>query len=470
MSTIIPDSIQRIFDSQRDNSIAVATTTYQERKVKLEQLESAIIAKQEAIIQATYEDLRKPRQEAILSEIVAVLSELRYTKKHLKRWLQPHKVPTGLTSLGTSSYIQYEAKGQVLLIAPWNYPFCLVVKPLISAIAAGCTVIIKPSEFTPATNRVLVDLVRNLFTPNEITIIEGEAETSQQLLALPFNHIFFTGSPQVGKIVMKAAAEHLASVTLELGGKSPLIIDETANLAKIVKQIVWAKYLNNGQTCIAPDYVFVHQSQYSQLLSLLQETITEMYSSDTLHNKDYGRIINHKQFDRLVALVQEATTMGAKIITGGQTNREEHFIAPTILVDVRVSMRIMQEEIFGPLLPIIPYEALQEVTSFIQKNPKPLALYLFSTNPAHHEYILRHTSSGNVMINDFLQHFANPELPFGGINNSGIGKSNGFYGFQQFCNAKGIMHRRLGSLAFLFPPYRTEGLQATIFKLLPRWS
>jgi len=469
---VLKSEINKIFDAQDTASLKTASSGFKERKKKLEALQQYLISHQAEVIEALFTDLRKPEHETMLSEIVPVLSEIRYVGKNLNRWMQPVQVPTPLSGMGTTSHIYYEAKGKALIIAPWNYPFSLVMRPLIYAIAAGCTAIIKPSEYAPATSKLISQIINHLFDPSEVTVVEGESDVSQLLLAQPFNHIYFTGSPAVGKLVMKAAAENLTSVTLELGGKSPLIIDETVNLDKAADKIIWAKFLNNGQTCIAPDYILVHASKKDQLVDSLINSIQKMYNSDQngiQHSGSYGRIINQKNFNRLKQLLNDAVGNGAILAFGGQLAEEDLYFEPTILTQVNHRMLVMQEEIFGPILPVLAFTQLEEAVQMIQAKPKPLAFYIMSEKADVQEMLIKKISAGGILVNDFLQHFANPELPFGGINNSGIGKSNGFYGFQEFSNAKGVMKRRLGDIRFLYPPYKKTGIQGKILQWLVRY-
>lgn len=467
----LTSEIKKIFDSQERTRKRTALSDFHERRRKLLMIQNYIIAHQDKITQVLHEDLRKPRHEAILSEVIPVTSEIRHVCRHLKRWMKPQQVPTPLSALGTDSYIHYEAKGRTLLIAPWNYPFSLVLKPLIFAIAAGCTAIIKPSEYAPATSYFLCQMIKRLFDEEEIAVVEGDMEVAQILLKLPFDHIFFTGSPGVGKIVMKSAAENLTSVTLELGGKSPLVIDDTVNIAKVADKIIWAKFLNNGQTCIAPDYILVHTRQKDQLITQLTNSLQKMYNEDgngIENSGSYGRIINTRNFQRLHRLLTDAVEKGAEVSFGGRKNEADLYFEPTLLTHVTDNMHVMQEEIFGPVLPVLSFSNLEEAIIQIQNKPKPLALYIMSERISNQQLLISQISAGGVMVNDFLQHFANPELPFGGISNSGMGKSNGFYGFQEFSNAKGIMKRHVGTIRFLFPPYKT-GYQSKILNWLVRY-
>ena len=360
--------------------------------------------------------------------------------------------------LGTKSYIQYEPRGACLILSPWNYPFSLCAGPLVSALAAGNSVILKPSEFTPHVSAVLKRMVEQVFDASVVAIFEGDAELSQKLLQLPFDHIFFTGSPSVGKLVMKAAAENLTSVTLELGGKSPSIITDSAFLRDAVERTAVAKFVNNGQTCVAPDYVLVDEKVVDRFTTLLIEQIKKLFTENNSSfekSEHYCRIINDKHFVRLSTLLVETLEQGAQVIFGGESDRNTRFIHPTILTQVPPSSRIMHEEIFGPILPIIVFNKLEEAIAFVNERPKPLALYVFSGNKKEQERILLETSAGGVCINDSGIHFLHHNLPFGGVNNSGIGKSHGYYGFLAFSNEKPILRQRRGftTVRAFYPPY-----------------
>jgi aldehyde dehydrogenase (NAD+) len=464
------NQIREIFSAQRKNRGALAQRDATERIAKLRRLQSFLLGHIDEACEATRLDFDKPAAETVIGELLVLQGELSYAIKNLKRWMKPSRKAATLASIGTSSYIQYEPKGCSLIIAPWNYPINLALKPLISAISAGCTAIIKPSELTPNASAFVRKVVKTLFLPNEIAVIEGDAGTAQTLLELPFDHIFFTGSPAVGKIVMKAAAENLASVTLELGGKSPSIIDETADIPATARRIAWAKFFNNGQTCIAPDYVLVHESVHDYFLAEMRKVVDEMYNGDNRgieHSSSYGRIVNDKHFDRLVGYLHDAVTQGAKVELGGTSVRADRFLAPTLVSHVSDTMILMKEEIFGPILPVKKFSDISDAVNFVNTNEKPLALYIHSKINKNAAYILKNTSAGNAMVNELLTQFGNPEIPFGGVNNSGMGKSNGFYGFLEFSNAKGVMKRRFGTIRFLYPPYSDGFLQ--LLKKILRW-
>jgi aldehyde dehydrogenase (NAD+) len=453
--------ITAIFKRQKEKSIALRLQPVKERKKLLKEFCEFILANRERIEKAVHSDFKKPLLEVDLSEIYPVLSEIRHAVDKLDEWTSPQKVDAPLTYLGTRSKITYEPKGVCLIIAPWNYPFSLCFGPLVSCLAAGNTAIIKPSEMTPHTSALIAALASDFFEEDIVKVIEGGQDVSTELLSLPFDHIFFTGSPSVGKIIMKAASENLSSVTLELGGKSPTIIDSTAIINDAAKRIAFGKFLNNGQTCIAPDYVLVHEQVKNKFIESLKREIVKLFGENGEINENsasYARIVNQKHFNRLSQLVENAVVHGAKIELGGKMNPQSNFIHPMILSNVLPSSRIMEEEIFGPLLPVISYSTADEAIHWINSKPKPLALYIFSRNSEFQDKVLSSTSAGSVCINECVIQFTHANLPFGGVNNSGIGKSHGYYGFLEFSNQKPILKQmsRVSSIGFLYPPFRPK--------------
>lgn len=471
-STEKTNELFKLFDYQGQTAHAWRKSTSEERKAKLLKLRSWIQGHQQEIREALWNDFRKPATETDLSEIFPVTSEINHALKNLGSWMKPKSVPTPLAMLGTKAKILYEPKGRSLIISPWNYPFNLTIGPLVSALAAGCTAIIKPSELSPATSNLIKEMIHELFDPSEVMVILGEAAVSQKLLALPFDHIFFTGSPQVGKIVMKAAAEHLTSVTLELGGKSPALIDDTADLNDAAGKIIWGKFVNCGQTCIAPDYILVPESHKERLIMEMKVFLQKFYDSDykgISHSGDYARIINKRHFTRIKNLLLDAMEKGATLEFGGNAEESELFFEPTILSGITSEMDVIQEEIFGPILPIVTYKSMEEALNLINSKPKPLALYYFGKNPSTSKKVLKETSSGNAVINDCVLHFLHNELPFGGVNNSGLGKSHGYYGFLAFSNEKGVLKQRVGynNVTLLRPPYGIKAKQ--IIASLIKW-
>ena len=455
---LMKSEIEEVLHLQKSHALNLRTSTAKERIELLRKLHDWVLSHREDIRKAMYADYRKPYTETDISEIYPVVSEAKHTIKSLKNWMRAKRVPTPVTFLGTSAHIQYEPKGSTLIIAPWNYPFNLAISPLISAISAGCTAIIKPSEMTPHVSSLINSMVKELFDKKQVYVVEGGLEASQVLLAKPFDHIFFTGSPMVGKIVMRSASDHLCSVTLELGGKSPVIIAKDADLKDAARKIASTKFINNGQTCVAPDFILIPKSMRDEFVQYLKEALETLYGTEgkgAEESPDYGRIVNERHFNRLNELVVDAASKGATIAIGGRNNPKENFIEPTVLTKVTDSMMVMEDEIFGPILPIMDYEDLDQAISFINKMPKPLALYAFSKSDKKLSYIFHKTSSGGAVANDCVLHFIHPELPFGGVNNSGIGKGHGHYGFLEFSNPKGVLKQRVGFTAVtpLFPPY-----------------
>jgi aldehyde dehydrogenase (NAD+) len=371
----------------------------------------------------------------------------------LKSWMKSTTVSTPLMLLGTKGEVQYEAKGLCLIISPWNYPLNLSICPLIHAVAAGNAVILKPSELSPATSAFIQKMISTLFDRSEVAVFEGDAEVSTLLLAQKFDHIFFTGSPAIGKVVMAAAAKHLTSVTLELGGKSPAIVGSEVQVDEAAAKIAWGKFLNNGQTCIAPDYLYLHEKNYYSFLKALEQTVDNFYGKDIQSSPDYARIVNRRHFDRMVSLLEDAKEKGATVLFGGQVDPSDNFISPTVLLNCTPDMRILQEEIFGPILPVISYSDEISITEQIRLGDKPLALYVFSSDAVFTDYILTHTTSGTSVVNDCLIQFGHNELPFGGVNHSGIGKSGGHYGFIEFSNQKSVVTQRTNFVKYFYPPY-----------------
>jgi aldehyde dehydrogenase (NAD+) len=457
------DQIKQLFQLQKDYSPKVGLSSVDVRLKKLDSIKQYISDphNQDALTQAIYQDLKRPKVEALAGEVATVLSEIKNLKSNLRRWLKPKKVATPLALTGASSYIHYESKGACLIISPWNYPFQLAVTPLIYAIAAGNTSIIKPSEYSTYTSAYLEKMITALFDEKEVKVIQGGVEVSQSLLACSFDHIYFTGSPAVGKIVMKAAADHLSSLTLELGGKSPCIVDKTADVKKSAERILWGKCFNSGQTCIAPDYVLVHKSKEANLIEQFKTILQKRYNADgkgIINSPDFGRIISERHYLRATLLLRDAQDKGAIVSYGGDNNDDQRFIHPTLLSNTNHEMRIMQEEIFAPILPIISYDKHGEAIHQIRQLPKPLALYIFSKNKTNINNFLRGTSAGGTVINDTLIHYGNHNLPFGGVNNSGIGKSHGTYGVYAFMNERAVMHQHLGASEFLHPPYNKRSI------------
>lgn len=464
--------LEKLFESQKKRSLSLRKESIKERKKRIKAFGQFVLANRQRIAEAVHADLHKPFAEANLSEVYPVVSEVREVLKNIDDWARPEVIETPLTYLGTRSEIIFEPKGVCLIIAPWNFPFNLSMGPLVSCLAAGNTAIIKPSEHTPHTAELIASLVKEFFEEDLVAVVNGAVETTTQLLKLPFDHIFFTGSTAVGKIVMRAAAENLSSVTLELGGKSPTIIDATANLHDAAKRITFGKFLNKGQTCIAPDYVLIDESVKDNFIQLLKENINKLFGggqSITEQSADYSRIVNERNYNRLDGLVQDAIQRGAKVELSGPTNAKERFMHPVILSNVPANSKVMEEEIFGPVLPVLTYKSEDEIISFINERPKPLALYIFSNRTDFQNKVLRETSAGSACINDCVLQFTHPHLPFGGVNASGLGKSHGKYGFLSFSNEKPVVKQRNGfaSTYLLHPPY-TDRVKRVI-DMMVKW-
>jgi aldehyde dehydrogenase (NAD+) len=464
-------SPSELFASQLPTSIAWRSSTLVERKERLLKVLNWINSHQEAIHEALWLDFNKPAPEVDLNEIFPVTSEIKHCLKNLSTWMRPQPQPTPLPMLGTSAFVVAEPKGRALLISPWNFPFNLAIGPLVSALAAGCTAILKPSEYAPHTAQLVLDLVSDLFAPHEVAVCLGEKEVASELLALPFDHIFFTGSPAIGKIVMRAAAQHLSSVTLELGGKSPVILDASADLKDAAEKLIWGKFVNCGQTCIAPDYILVPEDKKEIFLGHASEVLKRYYDPEgkgIMQSPDYARLINTKHFERIQQLLEDALQKGAQVEAGGELDAESRYLAPTLISEIREDMLVFQEEIFGPILPILTYNHLNDALALIHSQPKPLALYFFGKDDGRAKRVMTETSSGNLVINDCVLHFLHSELPFGGVNNSGIGKAHGKYGFLAFSNEKGVLKQRIGfnNVSLLRPPYgiRVKKLIATMMK------
>jgi aldehyde dehydrogenase (NAD+) len=452
------DLILQVFERQKAHQFEVRKTNAAERIRKLKRFSETLLRNEAAIKEAMFLDFKKSGTETAITELGVVMAEIRHTIKHLRAWMRAQGVGTSLTLFGSASEIMYEPKGVCLIISPWNYPFNLTFAPLVSAIAAGNCAILKPSEFTVHSSALIASIVRASFPPEEVFVAQGDVSVSQTLLDLPFNHIFFTGSPQVGKVVMQAAAKHLASVTLELGGKSPVIVDATANLDQAAAKIAWLKTMNAGQICIAPDYILVHESVKNALIEKLAQKLKAFYGNDGAARQaspDICRIVNIRHYYRVQSLLDDAVAKGATIAHGGHRDPEDRYMDTTVLTNVPDSAAIWQEEIFGPLLPMRTWRTLDEAIAYVNAAPQPLAMYLFSTHNSDINTILRETRNGGVTVNDCGPHFYNMELPFGGVNNSGIGKSHGHHGFMEFTNARGVLRqtRFFPSTDLMLPPY-----------------
>lgn len=453
--------IKRIFklQSEPSNVLRLRNSSYKDRIEKIKRIENFLSSESnhQIIADALYKDLKKSNEEVITTEITPTLLNIKQVLRNLKQWMKDEHVPTPITMVGMSSYIKYESKGNILLISPWNYPIFLSLYPLIYGIAAGNAVIVKPSEVSSHTSKVITNMLQALFEENEVAVVEGSVKESTELLKLPFNHIHFTGSPKVGKIVMEAASKNLSAITLELGGKSPVIVDGTGNIKKITEKIAWGKTLNCGQTCIAPDFVLIQKDKLSDFTKYFKNSVDKFYNTkkEGIENsKDYGRIVNENNFKRVETHLKDAIKKGAKVEYGGKLNKKEKYIEPTLLTNITLEMMVMQEEIFGPILPVLTYEKNSEVIGLFQKMPSPLAIYIMSTDKKNIKFFIDNTVSGGVSINELMMTVVNPNLPFGGVNNSGIGKSGGKHSFVDFSNEKGVVKKKFGNmLKLVYPPF-----------------
>lgn len=431
---------------------------------------AVILDNKEAIGEAIYKDFRKPYEEVLVTEIVPLISSIRHTLKKLNGWMKPKKVRTPLGYFTSKSFIRRESRGVSLILSPWNFPFQLAIDPLIYAVAAGNCVILKPSEFSPHTTDIIKNIVAQVFEEKEVAVFDGDYKIAEKLLDLPFDNIFFTGSPAVGKKVMAAAAKNLSTVTLELGGKSPVIIDSSADLEEAAKRIVWGKTMNGGQICVAPDYLFIPKDREEEFIQLTKKYVNKFYGD--MKEKEglkYSSIINRRHFERIKGLIEEAVSKGAVVSCGGEYDEDLNLITPTLLTKVSHDSAIMEEEIFGPVLPIIAYEDIKEVYGYIQAKPKPLALYIFSKDKKTIKDILNNTESGDVSINNVILHVSNVNLPFGGFNNSGIGKTHGYHGFMAFTHERSVLKQGpINTASLLYPPFKsnTSKLVKILMKLL----
>ncbi|MEH2461830.1 aldehyde dehydrogenase [Nostoc sp.] len=459
MITTELSNVGHIIHNQREFFKTGKTKDINFRIEELKNLKQAIIEHERSIVEALQRDLHKPELESYLTEI-GVIKEIDYAIKHLKNWSKPKKAAVSFDFFSYSARIYPEPLGVVLIIGPWNYPFQLIISPLVGAIAAGNCAIIKPSEIASHTSGIIAEIIAKHFDPAYIAVVEGDVEASQKLLAEKFDHIFFTGGTAVGKIIMAAAAKYLTPVTLELGGKSPCIVDTDINLEHTIRRITWGKFINAGQTCIAPDYLLVDKKIKKDLIDGLGKCLKEFYGDNPANSHDYARIISQKQFDRLVNFLKDG-----EVIIGGKTQPSERYIAPTVIDNVSLQDSVMQEEIFGPILPIIEYTDIAEAIALINSRPKPLALYLFSQNKNLQKRVLQETSSGGVCINDTVMQVGVSSLPFGGVGDSGIGNYHGKASFDTFSHNKSVLQNSFWlDLKWRYAPY--EGKLPLIKKLL----
>ena len=442
-------AIATLVEAQRIYFKSNATKSLTFRKESLKKFKSAVLKYENRITEALWKDLHKSPEEAYLTEISIVLQEINNHLKHMGCWAKPKRVRTPLALLPSGSKILSEPLGSALIIAPWNYPFQLLINPLVGAISSGCCAVLKPSPYTPHIAAVMEELVKEIFDPSYVAIVQGGREVNQLLLDQHFDLIFFTGSPALGKIVMAAAAKNLTPVVLELGGKSPCIVDEGADLAIAARRIAWGKCINAGQTCIAPDYLFVHSSVKDQLVKKLVAAFEDLYGQEIRESRFYPRIVNDQAMVRLQKLMRQG-----KITYGGDVDVASRFIAPTVIEEIEPDSLIMQEEIFGPLLPVLSFDQLEEAVKFINDHEKPLAFYYFGPGKKARKILLE-TTSGGGCINDTLMHIANHHLPFGGVGNSGMGNYHGIDSFKAFSHTRAIVTSPTWiDLPFKYPPFK----------------
>jgi aldehyde dehydrogenase (NAD+) len=447
-------AMKRVFDAQLPVALTLRSSTPAERIAKLRGLRDSVLANRAALIDAGMADFKRPAIEVEMLELMPVILDISQACKRLEQWLKPKKVSSTRMTVGTSAWVRYEPRGRCLIISPWNYPLTLTLGALVPAIASGNTVIIKTSEVAPHFSAVLATIIRESFADNEVALFEGDASVATALLTLPFDHIFFTGAPSIGKLVMAAAARHLSSVTLELGGKCPTIVDRSADLDMAVKTIAWAKFSNCGQTCIAPDHVYVHREVSQAFISKFKALLSTLYGEgEAVKSAPLGRIINSRHTRRIAALLEDAKQRGAVVLHGGSIDEEERFIAPTLIGNVPRDAAIMSDEIFGPVMPIIEFSEVDAVIAQLNERPKPLALYIWSRDRGACERIIQNTTAGGTCINHQSIQFLHHNLPFGGVNNSGIGSYHGEWGIKAFSHERAIVRTNIMLAGIFLPPY-----------------
>ncbi|MBO6577105.1 MAG: aldehyde dehydrogenase family protein [Rhodothermales bacterium] len=452
LSPALTDGVNpRLMDQLTTGAMLLRAEGASARIDRLQRLREAILNHREALYQAFMDDLGKDQDSVDLQALLPIGMELEHTVANVRNWIRSRRVASPLPYRGSRSEIHVDPKGVVLIMGAWNYPLLLTLGPLISAVAAGCAVCIKPSEQAPAVAAVVEDIVDACFNDEEVQVVQGDARIAQSLTALPFDHIFFTGSTRVGALVMQKAAESLTPVTLELGGKSPTIVDQTADLKRAAERIVWGKFTNSGQTCVATDYIYVHHTRQDALVKELRTQIARLYPTE----ESTGRIVNAGHHMRLAAMTADAVAHGAKIVEGGGTSVDDLCIEPTILTNVDPNSLVMQEEIFGPILPVLPYTDLSDAIDGINERPVPLAMYVFTAREGVVRRLLKETRSGGLVVNDTVIQYGNPHLPFGGVGASGIGRAHGYWGFLEFSNVRSVLRQRRGWswTSLLYPPY-----------------
>ena len=459
------EEVRKIFDAQRARRWVVAQSTAQERIGKLTRLKDAIASHRNELADAVHADFRKHAAEFEFTEIFPVMEELKFAIEHLAAWMEPVHAKSTLELVGARSAVRHEPLGLALILAPWNYPFHLAIIPLISAIAAGNCVVLKPSNKTSNTARVIAKLISSAFNRDEVVVVTGDHRIADALLDQPFDHVFFTGSTAIGKKIMASAARSLATVTLELGGKSPAIIDESADIETSARRVMWGKCTNAGQTCIAPDYALVHERVAERFVDAAKKAVETFYGSNPdewIKNPDYARMIDDAAYARVSKLLEGSIVAGARLALCGVTDAGMRYISPTILVGVTPEMPVMSEEIFGPILPVLTFRNLDEAIALVRRGEKPLALYLFAEDRAVIERVLASTTSGGTVVNHVFLHIVNPNIPFGGVGASGQGNYHGEYGFRTFSHARAVVEQTTASaITLLFPPYETKKSKVT---------
>ncbi len=465
-----PSGLTQIFDRLAKNAPALAQTTAAQRAEKLRGLLRAVMAARPAILEAGKKELRLSELD-IDAQLLMVKTEAEFIANNLAAWMLDTQIQGTLMTVGKRCYVKYEPKGVVLNLATWNAPIAIGLVPLMGAIAAGNAMLLKPSELAPQSAQVLADIVASCFAADEFAVVQGGPEVATELLSLPFNHIFFIGGHAVGRLVMKAAAEHFASVTLEMGGKNPTIVDASAKLDAAGKKIAWGRVANCGQVCLAPDYALVHESVQTQFIAELGRAMNAMYNADGRGyalSPELPRIVNARHFERIKGLLDDAIAKGAKVESGGQTDAADLFVAPTILSGLTEQMRIMQEEIFGPIICVLPFSSREQAVATIKRRPKPLATYIFSENRAATDWFLAHTTAGSTVVNhNLIQSGTNPHLPFGGVNASGIGRIGGRNSFLECSNQRAVVEDGpgIGDPDIMFPPYSKKYKEAIAWML-----
>ena len=446
------------FESLRNGSRTLAQTTGAQRAERLRNMLAAVLRNKQRFYEAAHTEMKACDLD-VAAQLVMVKSEVDFVAKHVAAWMKPRRVRNSAATLGKKCYILYEPKGVVLNLSTWNAPVAIALVPAIAAISAGNAFALKPSELAPHSARVLREVLEAAMPPDEFAVFEGGPEVAQQLLTLPFNHIYYTGGQRVGRLVMKAAAENFAAVTLEMGGKNPAIVDASAAIDNAARKIAWGRVANAGQVCVAPDYVLVHESVFEGFVQALGGAMTQMYNGDGAgfdRSPELMRIINDQHFGRVARLLQDARDKGARFAFGGETRAADRFVAPTVLTGVSEDMLIMQEEIFAPVLPVVSYSDRREALAIIERRTKPLALYIYARDRGAIDYFLAHTSAGSTVVNhNLIQSGTNPRLPFGGVNHSGIGRVGGETGFMEMSNPRSVVEQPLGllDLTFNLPPY-----------------